>query len=95
MENKKYRILYNEQAVVDVLEDIGTTYLGANTGYMVMVDTKENAKVMLEAIGVNTSRLFSEGYYDLPIPEDLIGTDYLDSINNQIDPMGVIEGGIV
>lgn len=91
--NQKYRILYNEKTVIDVLEDYGTTFIGAGSGLMAMVDTKENAKVMLDAIGVNTGRLFNEGY--MMDPEDLSGIDYLDSINNSVDPNELIDGGII
>ena len=89
MDNQKYRILYNEQRVVDVLEDYGTTFLGAGAGLMVLVDTKENAKVMLETIGINTDRLFHEWSNVAPEP---IGIDYLDSINNRIDPENLTGG---
>jgi hypothetical protein len=91
MDNQKYRILYNEQRVVQVLEDFGTTFIGAGTGYMVMVDTKENAKVMLESIGINTDGLFQEWSGIAPEPT---GIDYLDSINNNIDPEN-LTGGLI
>jgi hypothetical protein len=89
--NKKYRILYNEKEVVSVLEDYGTTYIGAGTNLMVMVDTKENAKTMLEAIGVNIYKLFNE---DVPNSPELIGIDYLDSINKSFDPYNMT-GGVI
>ena len=116
MEDKKYRILYNEKEVVDVLEDYGTTFIGHGTDLMVMVDTKENAKLMLESVNIGTERLFNETYglerYGMLEPlsssTDLLptntlsdnlynspsvtGIDYLDSINNSIDPANVIEG---
>jgi len=88
MDDQKYRILYNEQKVVDVLEDYGTTFLGTGAGLMVLVDTKENAKVMLESIGVNTDRLFNE--YAGPV--DATGIDYLDQINQSIDPENLTGG---
>jgi hypothetical protein len=93
MDDKKYRILYNEEQVVDVLEDYGTTYIGAGTNYMVMVDTKENAKVMLESVGINTDRLFNEFISD-PEMSEPTGIDYLDSINDSFDPQN-ITGGII
>lgn len=116
MEDKKYRILYNEKEVVDVLEDYGTTFIGHGTGLMVIVDTKENAKLMLESVNIGTDRLFDKTYSsekygmlnhlnsgtDLPPTNTLsdnlynspsvTGIDYLDSINNSIDPANIIEG---
>jgi hypothetical protein len=91
--DNKYRILYNDSAVVDVLEDYGTTFIGAGTNLMVLVDTKENAKIMLEAIGINTARLFGEGLVD--VHQDLTGIDYLNNINDAIDPHGLIDGGLI
>jgi hypothetical protein len=82
MENKKYRILYNEEKVIHVVEDYGTTLLGHGADLMVMVDTKENAKVMLESIGINTDRLYSSSTET--------GIDYLDKINNFYDPENVV-----
>lgn len=91
--DNKFRILYNEEMVIDVLEDYGTTFIGNESGIMVLVDTKENAKTMLEAIGVDTGRLFDPGYRTLPEPPT--GIDYLDSLNNSVDPNNLIEGGII
>lgn len=91
--DKKYRILYNEKMVIDVLEDYGTTFIGNESGLMVLVDTKENAKTMLEAIEVDTGRLFDSSYRVLP--ETPTGIDYLDSLNSSIDPNNLIEGGLI
>jgi hypothetical protein len=82
MDNKKYRILYNKQRVIDVQEDNGTTILDIDIGCMVIVDTKESAKTLLESIGVDTYRLFNE------IASSEIGIDYLDSLERRIDPIG-------
>ena len=76
MDDKKYRILYNKQRVIDVQEDNGTTILGTDIDCMVIIDTKERAKALLESIGVDTYRLFNE-----------IGIDYLDSLERRIDPI--------
>lgn len=91
MENKKYRILYNEEKVIQVVEDCGTTLLGHGADLMVMVDTKENAKVMLESIGINTDRLYSDSYKDELVSSSTeTGIDYLDKINDFYDPENVI-----
>jgi len=88
MEDTKYRILYTNERVVNVLEDIGTTFIGDGTGIMCMVDTKENAKLMLEAIGINTTRLFNESAS--PITESpLVGLDYINHLESIIDPLSV------
>jgi len=100
-DNKKYRILYNDNKVVDVLEDSGTTYIGAETEYMVMVDTKENAKIMLEAVNIDTFRLFNEradiietpeltGFNDLNL-QDITRNSYLSGFNdlNLQDMIGI------
>jgi hypothetical protein len=81
MDDKKYRILYNKQRVIDVQEDNGTTILGTDIGCMVIIDTKESAKTLLESIGVDTYRLFKE------IASSEIGIDYLDSLERRIDPI--------
>ena len=91
MENKKYRILYNEEKVIEVVEDCGTTLLGHGVDLMVMVDTKENAKIMLESIGINTDRLYRDSYKDgLVSSSTETGIDYLDKINNFYDPENVV-----
>jgi hypothetical protein len=81
MDDKKYRILYNEQRVIDVQEDNGTRILGSDIDCMVIVDTKEGAKILLESIGVDTYRIFNE------IESSEIGIDYLDSLERRIDPI--------
>ena len=88
MNDTKYRILYTDERVVDVLEDLGTTYIGDGTGFMCMVDTKENAKLMLEAIGINTDRLFRE-YTDVIAETPLTGLDYINHLETIIDPLSV------
>jgi hypothetical protein len=93
MDNQKYRILYNNEMVISVLEDQGTTFLGDDTGLKILVDTLENAKTTLEAIGVNTRRLFDNGNMSEPV-ESPTGIDYLDEINRSVDPTGVL-GDIV
>ena len=85
MDNKKYRILYNEQRVVNVFEDYGTTFIGNGSSCKIVVDTIENAKTMLESIGVDTRRLFNGSVF----PET--GIDYLDSIDRIIDPINFLE----
>lgn len=91
MENKKYRILYNEEKVVQVVEDYGTTFLGRGANLMVMVDTKENAKIMLESIGINTDGLYEDSYKDELVSSSTeTGIDYLDKINNFYDPENVV-----
>lgn len=91
MENKKYRILYNEEKVVQVVEDYETTFLGHGANLMVVVDTKENAKIMLESIGINTDRLHSDAYKDELVSSSTeTGIDYLDKINNFYNPENVV-----
>lgn len=85
MSNKKYRVVYDEHQVIDVFEDYGTMFAGKNTGYLVMVDTIENAKIMLDSIDVDTKNLFNS----FSTPD--IGIDYLDSIDQRIDPINFLE----
>lgn len=85
MSNKKYRIIYNENKVIDVFEDHGTMFAGKNTGHMVIVDTIENAKIMLESIDIDTQNLHNKSFS----PD--IGIDYLDSIDQRIDPVNFLE----
>ena len=85
MDNKKYRILYNEQRVINVLENYGTTFIGNNSSCKIMVDTIKNAKIMLESIGVDTCKLFNDSVF----PK--IGIDLLDSIDRIIDPVNFLE----
>jgi hypothetical protein len=86
--DKKYRILYNEKAVVDVLEDSGTTFIGKDSNLMVLVDTKENAKTMLGTIGINTDVI--DGYTFIEPEPVSIGLDYLDQLNKLVDPTGML-----
>ena len=55
----KYRIIYNNETVLVATEDIGTTFIGTDSGHMIMVDTIENANTMLRAIGVDTTELYN------------------------------------
>lgn len=91
----KYRILYDDQKVVNVTEDQGTVYLGDGSGLMVLVDTKENAKTMLSTIGINTSVIDGGSYMPaVGLVPSVTGLDYLDQINRLTDPTGVL-GDIV
>lgn len=93
--DKKYRILYNDKMVVDVLEDSGTTFIGNDSNLMVIVDTKENAKTMLETIGINTGTIDGKNSVMPIVLEQLpTGLDYLDQLNKLADPTGVL-GDIV
>ncbi len=80
MSNKKYRVVYDENKVIGVFENTGTMFAGEGTGYMALVDTLENAKNMLNSIGIDTQSL-----------SPVIGIDYLDSIDQVIDPVSTLE----
>ena len=93
--DKKYRILYNDKMVVDVLEDSGTTFIGNGSNLMVLVDTKENAKTMLGTIGINTDGIDGKNpVMPITLEQTPTGLDYLDQINKLADPTGVL-GDIV
>ena len=90
MSNKKYRVVYDERRVIDVFEDYGTMFAGKNTGHLVIVDTIENAKIMLDSIGIDTQNLFNRYISPDDVSQD-IGIDYLDSIEQIIDPINYTE----
>lgn len=81
MSNKKYRVLYDEDKVIGVFEDSGTMFAAQGTDIMVIVDTIQNAKIMLDSINVDTENLYNGN----------IGIDYLDSIDQIIDPVNFLE----
>jgi hypothetical protein len=85
----KYRILYNDQKIVSVTEDQGTVYLGDGAGLMVLVDTKDNAKAMLEAIGINTAKIDNPFANDISVETTapLVGLDLLDHMDQLTDPL--------
>ena len=57
MNDKKYRVLYNNEQVLVVTEDIGMTGIPENSGMFLLVDTLSNVKNMLNSINVNTQEI--------------------------------------